>query len=116
MGMKPQKKEIPIDNKCVFALCNQRGPMEKMIGNQKYCMVIQNMAFENNQGVPEVDPEGKFIDQQLWDEHGYEQVCNIPKHSCNDCAFFLPVELYKLVPSKLKVRYAFTVERRDDFD
>lgn len=114
MAERPRKEnnEVVTDKTCVFALDNQKGKMKEMIGNQKYCMVIQNTCFEASQHVQEHDGTGYFIDQELWNKYEYDDVCTIPKHSCEGCAFYLPVEEFKLVPSKLKVRYAWTVERR----
>lgn len=109
---KKQKAPITVNSKCVFALCNQYGEMKKKIGSQKYCMIIQNAVFEGNKTITTIDPEEKVVDQALWAEYGYEDVYKVERHTCEGCAFFKDIEKYKLVPSSIPARYAWTVERR----
>ena len=112
MGRPAKKKQILINNKCVFAICNQYGEMKEKAGKQKYCMIINNANFEGNIFLAERDPEEKVVDQALWAEYGYEDVYKAEMHTCEGCAFFKDIEKYKLVPSSIPARYAWTVERR----
>lgn len=105
--------EVKVDKTCVFAVCNQTGKMAQKVGNQKYCMIMQNRYFEGTCGVPEKCESDMHIDQELWTRYGYEDVCKVEKHACDTCVFYKNQDEYKLVPSSLKVRYAWTVERRD---
>lgn len=111
---RPKKEKSQTDSNCVFAVQNQVGKMKDMIGNQKHCMIIQNAVFESAIGVPEKDNSGYFIDQELWDRNGYEDVIKVPKHECAGCAFFKDIKEYVLIPSNLKVRYAWEVRKRND--
>lgn len=110
---KKDKTAYVCDESCVFAVQNQVGKMTDKIGNQKYCMIIQNKFFEGNCGVPEKAESDFQIDQEMWARWGYEDVCHIDRHTCDACVFYKNIMEYKLEPSPLKVRYAWTVERRE---
>ncbi len=107
------KPKVNVDKTCVFAVCNQTGKMLEKRGKQKYCMIIQNLCFEQSLNIPEGTGHN-FVPTSVWDELGYEDVIKLNKHPCKGCRFYKSLEQYKLVPSNLPVRYAWTVERREE--
>lgn len=91
------RKEIHVNNLCVFAVCNQRGRMRDYIDNQRYCMIIQNAAFELALGIANYVPDKSKVDKVFWREHGYN-VTTLSRHDCDGCPFYKNKNVWELVP------------------